>query len=105
MAFDYDNTEGPDDIETIRSIAADMANAGKPPPMSDTEREEWQAWREQQEWLAEHQRRESQRRRAEAEKPSLPRNAKRRPWSGLNGLGFYSNRCASKAPAKCGTVS
>jgi hypothetical protein len=62
--FDYDR-DGPD-IETIRSVAAEMANAGKPPAMTDAEREEWRVFREQQEWLAEHQRRESERRRAEA---------------------------------------
>ena len=36
--FDYDNTDGPD-IDTIRSIAAEMADAGKPTAPTEAERQ------------------------------------------------------------------
>lgn len=73
--FDYDNTDGPD-VEVIRSIAADMASAGKPPAMTDAERQEWQSWREQQALLANEQRLESERREAEAEQARLAQERK-----------------------------
>jgi hypothetical protein len=61
-----DNAHDGPDLETVRSIAADMANAGKPVPPTEAERAEWRAWREQQALLANEQRLECARRRAEA---------------------------------------
>jgi hypothetical protein len=68
--FNYDDDTAAD-LDTVSAVVADMSNAGKPSPPTDAEREEWQAWREQQEWLAEHQRRERERERAEAEAAKL----------------------------------
>lgn len=68
--FDYDNGVGPD-VEIIRSIAGEMANSGNPPPMSDTEREEWRQWSEQQEWLREHQQRERERVQSEQDEARI----------------------------------